>query len=521
MTFVTPVDGQPALASHVSQITDTLTGVRTEPLTLKGLLRLENSSGGTRLAVRMVGDTQDRLAVGVDGDLSWGPGDDFSDITLYRYDIGEMRLGATLKPSSHNTYDLGSSAPRWRKLWATDADFANNVVLGTTPSAWGTSYRAVQMGRAGAVFAATGISDVTLSDNAYVDASSTYRAIYGAQAAYLNLNGGELYFYTAPFASAGAALSTTPRLSIWNDGTTTVGGLLQPDSNGTRDLGASGSKWARGYFGTAIDLGPGTVAAAGALRLPNGINGMIAWRNQANTNDVTLTVDTNNNLVPATNVFPNATNTLDLGAIATRWRSAYLGTLLSIAGASATANQITTAITTDSQPRLIVDGNGKMTWGPGGATPQDTTFQRVGAAALRIDNHLGLGSAPPAWNTNYRGVAVAQAGIIQASIAGLGLEIAANSYFNASSNNVSQFAGTGSKIILNGSAITLSTAATVGSGGATQTFTPRLALNEAGTVALTPAASTAAITIGGTAQPKITVASAAPGSPMTNDLWMW
>ena len=40
MSFVTPVDGQPALASHVSQITDTLVGARSEPITLLSTLTL-------------------------------------------------------------------------------------------------------------------------------------------------------------------------------------------------------------------------------------------------------------------------------------------------------------------------------------------------------------------------------------------------------------------------------------------------------------------------------------------------
>ena len=41
------------------------------------------------------------------------------------------------------------------------------------------------------------------------------------------------------------------------------------------------------------------------------------------------------------------------------------------------------------------------------------------------------------------------------------------------------------------------------------------------TLTITPAGSTPAIVIGSTAQPKITVASSAPGSPNTGDLWIW
>jgi len=119
---------------------------------------------------------------------------------------------------------------------------------------------------------------------------------------------------------------------------------------------------------------------------------------------------------------PTATNGIDLGSLSLRWRSAYLGTVLSIAGASATANQITHGITTDAQPRLIVDGNGQMKWGPGATTPYDTTLARTGVAVLGLTGSLNPGAnnaydlgtwdGPLRWRTLYTVNAEASSDIV-------------------------------------------------------------------------------------------------------------
>ena len=43
MTFTTPVDGQPALAEHVAQLTENLNGTRTTPISIAGVTAHQNS----------------------------------------------------------------------------------------------------------------------------------------------------------------------------------------------------------------------------------------------------------------------------------------------------------------------------------------------------------------------------------------------------------------------------------------------------------------------------------------------
>ena len=46
----------------------------------------------------------------------------------------------------------------------------------------------------------------------------------------------------------------------------------------------------------------------------------------------------------------------------------------------------------DTQQRLLIDSNGKMTWGPGGSTAGDTNFYRTSAGVLQTDNSFQANS---------------------------------------------------------------------------------------------------------------------------------
>lgn len=399
MTIVTPIDGQPAQAEHVAQLTESLTGVRAEPITLRGGLTL---SGGTDL--RLDGaDLTDRL-------VEWRTNG------ALRYRMGIVDTEAETGPDFGGDFRLqyywSDGAPR-DLLWI-ERNLGDVNFLATG----GASFHFVSKG-----------SSYPLMVKSDGDAYDSLRVQYD----------GGLYFGTGSANAYPIA--------------------IMPNPSGT-------SFYLMGHW----------------------------W--------------------------PNSNNAFDFGQTANRWRSLYLGTALNIAGASATANQITTAITTDAQPRLIVDGNGKLRWGPGASTAQDTTLERVGVGLLRAETSLGIGGTPPVAHTARRGLLIGDAAYIMGGTAYNGAEYRVNSYQDASNVTRAITANAGGSLALVNDTLTYANAPSVGAGAA-QTMTARLAINASGNVALTPAASTAAISIGGTAQPKISVQSGAPSSPMTGDLWMW
>jgi len=97
----------------------------------------------------------------------------------------------------------------------------------------------------------------------------------------------------------------------------------------------------------------------------------------------------------------------------------HTGTYLPLAGGTVTGvvlyqgaaggGGFSTRATGDTFPRWNVNSSGAVTWGPGGAAGTDTTLQRTGAGALRVDTHLAVGASLPAsLSANYPRV---QAGI--------------------------------------------------------------------------------------------------------------
>lgn len=399
MTIVTPIDGQPAQAEHVAQLTESLTGVRAEPITLRGGLTL---SGGTDL--RLDGaDLTDRL-------VEWRTNG------ALRYRMGIVDTEAETGPDFGGDFRLqyywSDGAPR-DLLWI-ERNLGDVNFLATG----GASFHFVSKG-----------SSYPLMVKSDGDAYDSLRVQYD----------GSLYFGTGSANAYPIA--------------------IMPNPSGT-------SFYLMGHW----------------------------W--------------------------PNSNNAFDFGQTANRWRSLYLGTALNIAGASATANQITTAITTDAQPRLTVDGNGQMKWGPGATTPFDTTLQRTGVGALRLNNFLGLGVAPEAaWGSGFPAVRLGQRAAAWADAAGTGLWLTDNTYYDGSVRRAIVNAGA-SQIALNGGLIGLATIPSVGA-GATQTPALRVLVGTNGQTTFTPDAGVAALVIGSTAQPKISVQSGAPASPMTGDVWFW
>jgi hypothetical protein len=261
---------------------------------------------------------------------------------------------------------------------------------------------------------------------------------------------------TAPAAAlyrnSGGALETTA--------------ALVPDATNTRSLGTSATAWSS-VWGLLLQtpntgslvLGVSLPASAGAIRLRNAANGLVAWRNAGNTADLTLTVDASDRFAFTSDVLvTEATPTVALQQAA------------------------------DTQPRSRLSDTA-LAFGPGGTTAPDTTLQRTGAGALRVDTHLGVGVNPlTAWAATHRTVQLGQAGAVSGSASGTAsTTIGDNSYWDGT-NSRAVIAGAMSQINLQSGGLLVYTAPSVAA-GATQTLTQRAQIGQTGTLTLTPDAN--------------------------------
>lgn len=124
----------------------------------------------------------------------------------------------------------GSSAGAVRTAVDTASDqtiagekvFSENVGVGVTPSAWGATWRAVQIGQRGALWSDAAGSHTDLSDNTYYDGTD-HRAIQTATASKITLNSGVFTVNTAASATAGDVQTFAERLRLDAAGALFVG----------------------------------------------------------------------------------------------------------------------------------------------------------------------------------------------------------------------------------------------------------------------------------------------------------
>jgi hypothetical protein len=106
-------------------------------------------------------------------------------------------------------------------------DSSGRVGIGTSsPSAWGGTWKPIQMAYGGAVFANTGIADIGLSSNAYWNSGSlTSNGVYieSDAASYYRQASGTHYWYGAASGTAGAGITWSERMRIDSDGVLLIG----------------------------------------------------------------------------------------------------------------------------------------------------------------------------------------------------------------------------------------------------------------------------------------------------------
>jgi hypothetical protein len=100
--------------------------------TMSGALTLQTPTTGIAYQSRTVSDTQPRFNIRTNGSMWWGPGGATApDTNLFRNATGDLWGSFSLSPDATNTFDLGKSGLRYRKLWGVDADLSGGLTVAT------------------------------------------------------------------------------------------------------------------------------------------------------------------------------------------------------------------------------------------------------------------------------------------------------------------------------------------------------------------------------------------------------
>ena len=101
-------------------------------------------------------------------------------------------------------------------------DSAGNLGLGVTPSAWGSTYKAIDLGNASLFTDKTSSASFALTSNSYFDGTS-YRYVSTNSAARHDQSNGSHQWHTAPSGTAGAAITFTQAMTLDASGNLGIG----------------------------------------------------------------------------------------------------------------------------------------------------------------------------------------------------------------------------------------------------------------------------------------------------------
>jgi hypothetical protein len=263
---------------------------------------------------------------------------------------GQLRL--TSNASINYIDSLNNAGSAWQRMdsravsfnWFTAAsgtptagmtlDSSGNLGLGVTPSAWGSGFKALEVGRVGNGFFSVGADSLQVANNYYYNGTNYIYAANGFAARY-HMVTGQHQWYTAASGTAGNTITFTQAMTLDASGNLGIGttspsyqlqvGTYGTTADATLALGSTTSGTGTIRFGDGTS---GTNANAGLLRYDHSANAMIFWT------DVTerMRIDSSGNLLvgktsatanggdvqvssgitfPATQVAKSNANTLD------------------------------------------------------------------------------------------------------------------------------------------------------------------------------------------------------------------
>jgi hypothetical protein len=121
-------------------------------------------------------------------------------------------------------------------------DSSGAVGIGVTPSAWGSTWKALQISSWAALGAETSSSgECTLLQNAYASGTSTFKYISSFAATRYTLENSEHKWFTAPSGTAGNTITWTERARITSGGIFLVGKTVNDEVTAGTRIGDSGT----------------------------------------------------------------------------------------------------------------------------------------------------------------------------------------------------------------------------------------------------------------------------------------
>ena len=290
---------------------------------------------------------------------------------LFATNFQATNILSNLVATPNNTYDLGSAALSWENIYASGtlqiapgAKTAPALTLDHSNSGiYSGGEQDIRISRAGTtdivIFNANGVN---INDHAFPGSNGIYdlgkttaswRNIYASTS--LVVPGGSATVPSVQIGDSGTGFGIFAPVAGYSVGITTAGvqrfkcdvgdcttsadlyvsGNLNPNNNNTKDIGLANNSWRNIYASGTINL-PNTTAATPGLKFGAtqagifsngssiGIATAGAQRLKCDASDCTV----NQSLYLAGNVYPNITNTLDVGLPANSFKNIYAsGTL--------------------------------------------------------------------------------------------------------------------------------------------------------------------------------------------------
>lgn len=224
-------------------------------------------------------------------------------------DNGVSSGSAGLKTSGSNDglLALQTTTAGGTATTAVTINTSQNVGVGVTPSAWGSIFRALQLGNGASIWGRTDSTAFTLSQNAYRDTSNNYTYIQTAAAGYYQIGSGIHSWYNAASGTANTTITFTQAMTLDASGNLGVGTTSPSsfDNSWNRLVVGTGSGDAGQtiYAGSAstasIAFADGTSGAqqyAGLIRYLHASDAMTFWTGAAER----ARIDSSGNLLVGT-----------------------------------------------------------------------------------------------------------------------------------------------------------------------------------------------------------------------------
>jgi len=199
----------------------------------------------------------------------------FGNVTLVNATISGLSGGTANGVVYINSSNVAVANP---SVFALDSN--GNLGLGTTPSAWNTNFKALQMGYA-AFLADNSNGRAEVLNNAYASGASTYNYINSLGATRYSQQLGSHVWYTAPSGTAGNVVSFLTAMTLNNSGSLAFGvsgqGITGTTTNDNATTGVVGEYIVSTVVNTSVSLTTNTATNVTSISLTAG-----DWDVQAN-----------------------------------------------------------------------------------------------------------------------------------------------------------------------------------------------------------------------------------------------